>query len=95
MDKKEALHPSYYKFKCLIDGEVKYLDVCDIMENMGGTAIEGFLIGNMIKYIKRAGVKDPSKTFEDLEKAMVYLDKIILLKRGINESKNEMVHLKI
>lgn len=34
----------------------------------------GFNIGNVIKYILRAGKKDPSKLLEDLEKARQYLD---------------------
>lgn len=33
-----------------------------------------FALGNVIKYICRAGLKDPSKLIEDLEKAREYLD---------------------
>ena len=33
-----------------------------------------FQLGNAIKYIARAGRKDPSKTVEDLEKARFYID---------------------
>lgn len=33
-----------------------------------------FCIGNSIKYISRAGKKDPSKTVEDLAKSRWYLD---------------------
>lgn len=33
-----------------------------------------FTLGNAIKYIARAGIKDPSKTIEDLKKAMFYLN---------------------
>ena len=33
-----------------------------------------FSLGNAIKYILRAGKKDPTKTIEDLEKARTYLD---------------------
>ena len=33
----------------------------------------GFSLGNAIKYISRAGRKDPSKNIEDLEKAVWYL----------------------
>lgn len=32
-----------------------------------------FALGNVVKYICRAGLKDPSKTIEDLEKAQWYL----------------------
>jgi hypothetical protein len=34
----------------------------------------GFALGNAVKYIARAGKKDPAKTIEDLEKARFYLD---------------------
>jgi hypothetical protein len=37
----------------------------------------GFCLGNAVKYIARAGHKDPSKTIEDLEKARWYLDREI------------------
>ena len=37
----------------------------------------GFSLGNAVKYISRAGKKDPSKTVEDLEKARWYLDEEI------------------
>ncbi len=37
----------------------------------------GFCLGNSVKYIARAGKKDPSKHIEDLEKARWYLDREI------------------
>lgn len=43
------------------------------------TVIEGwkltFCLGNALKYIARAGKKDPSKTVEDIRKAIWYLDR--------------------
>jgi Protein of unknwon function (DUF3310) len=36
-----------------------------------------FCLGNAMKYIWRAGRKDPSKKIEDLEKAREYLDREI------------------
>jgi hypothetical protein len=36
-----------------------------------------FHLGNTVKYISRAGKKDPSKEIEDLKKAMFYLDRKI------------------
>lgn len=36
-----------------------------------------FLLGNVIKYIPRAGKKDPNKEIEDLEKAAWYLNRKI------------------
>lgn len=43
----------------------------------------GFCLGNVIKYVSRAGKKDSSKTIEDLEKAKWYLE------REIKNLKNE------
>lgn len=37
----------------------------------------GFCLGNAVKYIARAGRKDPAKTLEDLQKARWYLDREI------------------
>lgn len=36
-----------------------------------------FARGNVIKYVTRAGKKDPAKELEDLEKAMEYLQREI------------------
>lgn len=37
----------------------------------------GYHLGNAVKYISRAGIKDPSKEIEDLKKARWYLDRRI------------------
>ena len=37
----------------------------------------GFCLGNAIKYISRAGKKDPDKEIEDLKKAKWYIDRRI------------------
>ena len=37
----------------------------------------GFCLGNAIKYISRAGKKDPSKEVEDLKKAKWYIERRI------------------
>lgn len=43
----------------------------------------GFCLGNVIKYICRAGKKDPARNIEDLEKARWYLSREIdALKKG-------------
>lgn len=36
-----------------------------------------FCLGNVVKYISRAGKKDPTKELEDLKKAAWYLDRRI------------------
>jgi hypothetical protein len=47
-----------------------------------------FSLGNALKYISRAGLKDPSKVIEDLEKARWYLDhEIARLRRREEEKK--------
>lgn len=37
----------------------------------------GFCLGNVVKYVARAGKKDPAKLVEDLKKARWYLDRRI------------------
>lgn len=37
----------------------------------------GFCLGNAVKYIARAGKKDPTKTVEDLNKAKWYIERRI------------------
>lgn len=54
-------HPSYYK-----TGGIEAIDVIHSWEL-------GFDLGNAIKYVSRAGKKDPSKYVEDLEKAKWYI----------------------
>lgn len=56
-------HPSHYN--------TGSIEVIDFIEDAG----LGFSLGNAVKYIARAGKKDPSKTAEDLEKAKWYIDR--------------------
>lgn len=37
-----------------------------------------YRLGNVVKYVSRAGKKDPAKTVEDLRKARWYLDRAIM-----------------
>jgi hypothetical protein len=67
-DVNEAVHhPSHYN--------VGRIEVIDMIEDQG--MAQGFCLGNAIKYIMRAGKKDPRKTIEDLEKAAWYLARYI------------------
>lgn len=59
-------HPSYYA-----DGWSNGAEVIDITEHLN------FCRGNAIKYVARAGNKNPDKELEDLEKARFYLDREI------------------
>ena len=57
-------HPSHY---CMGG-----IEVIDAIEAWGFG--HGFNRGNAIKYIARAGRKDPAKEVEDLKKARLYID---------------------
>ncbi len=58
-------HPSHYNF-----GAIEVIDALEDWEL-------GFHEGNAVKYIARAGRKDPSKRVEDLRKAVWYLERRI------------------
>ena len=62
---KNVNHPSHYT-----DGKI---EVIEFIEDKG----LGFCLGNAIKYISRAGKKDPNKEIEDLEKAIWYIKRRI------------------
>ena len=57
-------HPTHYN--------MGGIEVIDAIEAWGFG--EGFNRGNAIKYIARAGRKDPAKEVEDLKKARFYID---------------------
>lgn len=58
-------NPSHYT-----DGKIEVIDFIED-KNLG------FNLGNSVKYISRAGKKDPMKTIEDLKKAAWYLNREI------------------
>ena len=74
MSKEQVNHPSHYGGQDSVYEAIKVIDAWDL----------GFSLGNTVKYISRAGKKDPSKEIEDLKKAMFYLQHHIeqLEKRG-------------
>lgn len=57
-------HPPHYA-----DGWSNGAEVIDITENLN------FNRGNAVKYIARAGSKDPAKEIEDLQKAQWYISR--------------------
>ena len=64
-------HPAHY-----CDGGIETLDYI-VAKKLD------FFLGQVCKYISRAGKKDPEKEVEDLKKARFYLDrKIELLEKG-------------
>lgn len=70
-------HPSHYS-------EGRKYEPIDVISDWN----LGFNLGNAIKYISRAGRKDPSKTKEDLEKAIFYIRDYITRYCGQEESNN-------
>lgn len=64
-----ALRPLHY------GGSKNPYEVFNVLESWG--LDKDFYLGNVIKYIARAGKKDPNKTKEDLQKALVYLQRRI------------------
>lgn len=69
MDTKPTLKPEAVNHPSHYGGDTVYEAIKVIMA--WGL---GFNLGNAIKYICRAGKKDPTKTLEDLRKARFYLD---------------------
>ena len=64
-------HPSHYT-----SGKIEVIDFIEDKQL-------GFHLGNAVKYISRAGRKDPARTVEDLRKAAWYLNRQIeRLERG-------------
>ena len=58
-------HPSHYT-----SGQIEVIDFIEDQHL-------GFHLGNTVKYISRAGRKDPARTVEDLRKAAWYLNRQI------------------
>ena len=55
-------HPAHYNI-----GKIEVIDAINEWRL-------NFDLGNVVKYVARAGHKDPEKTVEDLKKARFYLD---------------------
>ena len=45
----------------------------------------GFCLGNVVKYLSRAGRKDPATELEDLKKALWYLEREISRRERVRE----------
>ena len=58
-------HPAHYT-----SGKIEVIDFIEDKEL-------GFHLGNAVKYISRAGRKNPDKTIEDLQKAVWYINRQI------------------
>jgi hypothetical protein len=66
-------HPSHYGGKENVYEAIKVIEAWNL----------GFCLGNVVKYISRAGKKNNNTLIQDLEKAKWYLD------REIKKLKNE------
>jgi hypothetical protein len=71
-------HPSHYN-----TGKIEVIEFLEDQQL-------GFHLGNAVKYISRAGKKNPEKTIEDLEKAIWYLRRKIATLKGDAPRPNEM-----
>ena len=65
-------HPPHYKV-----GGIETLDF--IRAKLGVDGYVGYCVGNVLKYLSRAGHKDRKKVQEDLKKAEFYLKEAILI----------------
>lgn len=64
-------HPSHYT-----DGGIETIDFIEAKKL-------NYRLGNVVKYVSRAGKKDPETRIEDLKKALWYLEREI----GSNDGK--------
>ena len=72
-DKNDVVnHPKHYT-----DGKIEVIEFIEDKKL-------GFCLGNAVKYIARAGKKDPTKEVEDLKKARWYIERRI---KQIEEAK--------
>lgn len=71
MSEDSINHPSHYTF-----GKIEVIEVIEDW-NLG------YHLSSVIKYVARAGKKDPMKTVEDLKKAAWYLERAIGKLSGI------------
>lgn len=69
-------HPSHYT-----GGKYEVIDI--IEDQLGPDGVIHFCLGNTMKYICRAGKKDPLKELEDLKKALWYLNHAIEVREGL------------
>lgn len=77
MGDEKVNHPKHYnagKIECI-----------EFIEDQGFG--EGFCLGNAMKYIARAGKKDPATKIEDLKKARWYLSRQIEILEANAESR--------
>lgn len=67
---KDPINPTHYT-----SGGIETIDY--IQAKLGDDGVMAFCLGNVIKYVSRAGKKDISTELEDLKKAQWYLNKAV------------------
>ena len=67
MEKEMVINPAHYGGATNIYEAIKVIEAWNL----------DFHLGNTVKYISRAGKKNPEKELEDLKKARWYLDRKI------------------
>ena len=72
-------HPSHYT-----DGNIEVIEYIEDKLD--------YCLGNAVKYISRAGKKDPAKEIEDLQKADWYINRRI---RELEQKENAVVQKKL
>jgi hypothetical protein len=76
--KSQVNHPTHYN-----SGKIEVIEYIEDQKL-------GFHLGNAVKYISRAGKKDPMKLEEDLAKAVWYIRRHVELLRPNPRRPNEM-----
>jgi hypothetical protein len=69
----EVNHPSHYTF-----GNIEVIDAIEDWDLP-------YHLGNVVKYVARAGKKDKNKTIQDLKKAQWYLSRFIEMMESEND----------
>lgn len=80
---KSTRRPSYY----VTSNGVECWDV--IKDLLGNTGLKGFYIGNVVKYMFRAGLKEGELAVSDYEKAAVYIQRLISLEKEMPQNEGD------
>jgi hypothetical protein len=71
---KDPINPAHYKTASGMEA-IQVIEAFDL----------GFCLGNAVKYILRAGKKDPGRTVEDLEKAQWYIERRLGIEKEVQK----------
>ena len=74
-------HPPHYT-----QGKIEVIDIIEVLTE-GYTGYQGYLVGNVVKYIARANFK--GSKLEDLKKAEFYYKRLLEDVEGDNETQSK------